>query len=1239
MSRTFSQLKGNCPVCSGTRRDCRKHEPTGRIHCRANILPPGWQFLGYSEISFGIYTDEDTESDFDREAYQHKLQEQKKAEQEQLQTALSIVQRDKEYRSMARRRGLMTRHRQELQQRGLSDDQIDWMHQKGIIWSWSGGKLFGISANLPGAAGQNRLRNFKGLSLAISVPSIDGLVAGCQLRPNEGGYFWASSASTGGYAPKLVNGENPIGVYHPMDEPLGQRLWLAEGFLKPQIASLRMNEVVIGAAGGQFATSPEQIKAAIAAFPDLPIVLAADGGAVANRDVMRAYQGLHTLITEQGRELQVAWWGQTTKAHGDIDEISDFESIRFIPWKQFAAIALEHGGLKDREADHQPLEFYPPEYVEKMSAAAAADWEQKQQIEAGQAEEEKAQLVTHLETKRQSALRTKVKPNAAAAAVKARAKGNDDVVVVSSHEEGIRIALELGKRVFGNASGTGQGKSEGDAKLTVEMLKAMGIDVNRKISVLPDPLNPPNEAYKEHYTLVPGRHLGTYTDPESGKKRRVKEDTTVIPFEPANCKFAGTPIFSPQLQCMACSHRHRCGTERGDGYGARFEAHEALRYPNNIMSVGRLPHPGTEDMNLLTEAWLTIDEATQVVEIAKTTHVEPIDIHRKEDQLEQESPEIAAQFKPLLDYLKAAQWQESSDFNPVHGVPLAAVRNELLDTLWNLIPADENGLIWIGDPADIPINWDELYDLEDTYPEQQRLIFGDKAEKLTQTECNRLQRLKKKQVPNPENDQQWRVLEAKLEQAGKLNQDDRKALNLYRSNYLSQDEEYELAELSERHEATKFQPPSPAELRNKSAQVTKPWMSDYLQVVTGTVPGNITFNADGSFDITIKNEHHTDAIAAAKYVELMSADLPRTNAAVAQQFGCDADEIFLFEVAPEKLNSQATESRPRNVKRVQIASIGSMSRQRGGKLEEAKCDTVAELERRNPRKYRHYDIKGFQRHKTHFIENSSDNEPYEARVAAISMTVPHPNMGGVLSEYCTLTGKIVGFDDPGYQEYYQEKIKHLIEQTEGRFRAQWRSNEELTLYLFCDKELPVEVDEVISASTITEKAAVGREVLFSRLPRAIAGIAIEGGKLTQKAVAVALGCTQARVSQICAAIPGGWKIFKAIFCQLFGISQSADDGNINSSIEQYREIYKTEIPPAELDDFIQFVTAIVEMYNEGTYSAEEVVKEVVRIALNVGSKLWQVVSTLMPSELRSQLQSIVLEVYSKLPEWLGVQKE
>ena len=175
---TFTYLKRDCPVCNGSRSDCRRNELTGRIHCRTILdSAPDWHLVSEDALGFGIYSDAELETKFDLDAHQRQRQQREQAEREQLQTALPVEQRDREYRSIARRRGLITRHRAELQRRGLTEAEINWLHQHGIVFTWEGGPLDGISANLPGAAGAEKLRNFKGLPLAIAVPSLSKAAA------------------------------------------------------------------------------------------------------------------------------------------------------------------------------------------------------------------------------------------------------------------------------------------------------------------------------------------------------------------------------------------------------------------------------------------------------------------------------------------------------------------------------------------------------------------------------------------------------------------------------------------------------------------------------------------------------------------------------------------------------------------------------------------------------------------------------------------------------------------------------------------------------------------------------------------------------------------------------------------------------------------------------------------------------------------------------------------------------
>ena len=98
---------------------------------------------------------------------------------------------------------------------------------------------------------------------------------------------------------------------------------------------------IIGASGGNFASSPEQLHGCISALLPKTLVLCPDAGAIQNAHTMRSYAALNAELIGMSRELEVLWYEQRTKADGDIDEIShaQFETARLITWAEFAEIA------------------------------------------------------------------------------------------------------------------------------------------------------------------------------------------------------------------------------------------------------------------------------------------------------------------------------------------------------------------------------------------------------------------------------------------------------------------------------------------------------------------------------------------------------------------------------------------------------------------------------------------------------------------------------------------------------------------------------------------------------------------------------------------------------------------------------------------------------------------------------------------------------------------------------------
>jgi hypothetical protein len=96
------------------------------------------------------------------------------------------------------------------------------------------------------------------------------------------------------------------------------------------------------------------------------VVLNADGGAIANPLVMRAYSDLAALLDSWGMPLSVRWWGQTTKADGDVDEItpSQYQAAALLTWAEFEAMAanasrqIENDRLTSQQVmslDHAPV--------------------------------------------------------------------------------------------------------------------------------------------------------------------------------------------------------------------------------------------------------------------------------------------------------------------------------------------------------------------------------------------------------------------------------------------------------------------------------------------------------------------------------------------------------------------------------------------------------------------------------------------------------------------------------------------------------------------------------------------------------------------------------------------------------------------------------------------------------------------------------------------------------------------
>ena len=338
-----------CALCGNTSGNCRETDNVRlcMTHTTGYETVPGYRFAKLTKDGlWGIWVanDSDTSSAAEQDAWHKEQRVRRKlrlrAKEKQRAQALAAAERDRHYRRLLAPLDLHPIDRQDLHRRGFTDQQIAAVGFKSVgQWQRLDGQY---PKNLPGVVKEGRSLNTFATGYLCPVRNQDGLIVALQVRAREGDtrYYWLTSHTQNnpeGQGPNLASGELPLSHYNGGDRP-----WVAfcEGVgVKPYRASNRLGCAVVGAAGGQFAGSPEQVTTALVSGKTP--VLVPDGGAIANHNVMRAYRGLADLVPG----LQVLWWNQRTKAEGDVDEVdaATLDQARLIPWDEFEAMAGDEG--------------------------------------------------------------------------------------------------------------------------------------------------------------------------------------------------------------------------------------------------------------------------------------------------------------------------------------------------------------------------------------------------------------------------------------------------------------------------------------------------------------------------------------------------------------------------------------------------------------------------------------------------------------------------------------------------------------------------------------------------------------------------------------------------------------------------------------------------------------------------------------------------------------------------------
>ena len=328
--------RDTCPVCNGERHDCRQNLESNLIHCRSlEANPLDYIYRGQDTWGFNLWAykpDADQWASDRREEWERerelKKQQRERQNQESLKKLLPIKERDQVIRSILDQLTLSDAHRQRLKARGFTDTQIDEAGYRSVK-QWQ--KLDNpVSNRLSGVKwdGLSLINHTDGI--LIPIPNEDGLYTHLRvndLTPDTTHKYYPLSSAKRGVKYHLASGEQPVAVYLPDKPSEKQIIGFTEGLeYKPLLASSNVGIPIIGASGGNFASSREAILSAIATIKakygwddQTQYILYADAGSIINSNVALQYQKLGEIIPN----LKVADWGQLEEPENslDIDEV------------------------------------------------------------------------------------------------------------------------------------------------------------------------------------------------------------------------------------------------------------------------------------------------------------------------------------------------------------------------------------------------------------------------------------------------------------------------------------------------------------------------------------------------------------------------------------------------------------------------------------------------------------------------------------------------------------------------------------------------------------------------------------------------------------------------------------------------------------------------------------------------------------------------------------------------------
>lgn len=363
-----------CPVCGDVTGKCRTRDDNGATYalCMVNgsvklhEVVNGWKCVkeaGNQWATFAQVSDEPISAEVLEQ--RRRDREQRAAEERALYAAgLTASDRNVAHTAMLNQLTLHPADQADLERRDLPSELIT---QFKSIEPW---QRFTQAINPKAPCVSEDGLSLRSPHAGYLVPARNaaGQILGFQVRlrnADDGGrYRWLSSHSR---PSKMRNAEQPITIAGDTSDKIR---YMCEGIGKPMFSAALHSGTWIGAAGGNFASSPQQfIELTKKAPASTQWIYCPDGGDVVNPQVMTRLHRQFEFFNEIGLKVKILWWGQTAKDSGDCDEISSkiFSKAKLISWEKFLKIANKKQKLQKKTEQRQQ--------VEAELIAAADAWE------------------------------------------------------------------------------------------------------------------------------------------------------------------------------------------------------------------------------------------------------------------------------------------------------------------------------------------------------------------------------------------------------------------------------------------------------------------------------------------------------------------------------------------------------------------------------------------------------------------------------------------------------------------------------------------------------------------------------------------------------------------------------------------------------------------------------------------------------------------------------------------------